>query len=218
MCDVADVSRETRTRINRLFAGRQREILRYSTLLATAGVQRGLIGPREVECLWERHIFNCAVIAPAFAKGAEVADLGSGAGLPGLVLALSRPDLRITLIEPLQRRVAFLNEVIEDLSIAGVTVFRARAEDMHGSLQVDSVTARAVAPLHRLAGWALPLCRPGGELVAIKGAAAYEEVMAARPRLLELSTEEPILEQYGEEVVSSPTTVVRIRLSRPGPS
>lgn len=208
---MSHVSRETQQWIDRLFPSSPAAIRRYVEILTTTGVQRGLIGPREAPRVWERHILNCAVIAPVFANRAEIADLGSGAGLPGLVLAMARPDLEITLIEPMQRRASFLTEVVEQLDLPHVAVVRARAEDLHATARFDAVCARAVAPLPRLAHWALPLCRPGGELVAIKGAHAVDEVEAARPLLRELANGDVKVEQYGEGVVAPPTTVIRLR-------
>jgi 16S rRNA (guanine527-N7)-methyltransferase len=154
------------------------KLQRYADLLADAGVVRGLIGPREVPRIWERHLLNCAQIAPAFAPDSRVCDLGSGAGLPGVVLALARPDLEVILLEPLLRRTTFLTEVVEVLALANVGVVRGRAED-HAGADFDAVTARAVAPLDRLARWALPMCRPGGKLVAIKGVSAEAELEAS---------------------------------------
>lgn len=154
------------------------KLQRYADLLADAGVVRGLIGPREVPRIWERHLLNCAQIAPAFAPDSRVCDLGSGAGLPGVVLALARPDLEVILLEPLLRRTTFLTEVVEVLALANVGVVRGRAED-HAGAGFDAVTARAVAPLDRLARWALPMCRPGGKLVAIKGVSAEAELEAS---------------------------------------
>jgi len=155
---------------------------RYADLLADAGVVRGLIGPREVPRLWDRHLVNCAQVAPAFATDSRVCDVGSGAGLPGIVLALVRPDLEVTLLEPLLRRATFLHEVVADLALDRVRVVRGRAEE-HAGAGYDSVTARAVAPLDRLVRVALPLCRPGGTLVAMKGAGAADELAAAQPAL-----------------------------------
>lgn len=151
---------------------------RYAELLATSGVERGLIGPREVDRLWERHLLNCAVVGSVIPAGARVVDIGSGAGLPGLPLALAWPSLEITLLEPMARRVAWLSEVLAELGLP-VTVVRGRAEEpavLDALGGADVVTARAVAPLARLAGWALPLLRPGGLLVALKGQAAADEV------------------------------------------
>ena len=151
----------------------------YADLLATVGVERGLLGPREAPRLWERHLLNSAGLADLLDPGWSVVDLGSGAGLPGVVLAIVRPDLRVTLVEPLLRRANFLDEVRTALALPTVTVRRARAEELAGELEVDAVVARAVAPLDRLAGWALPLVRPDGLLCALKGASAAEEVAAA---------------------------------------
>ncbi len=151
----------------------------YAALLAGPGVERGLLGPREAPRLWERHLLNCAGLAELVQAG-RVLDLGSGAGLPGLVLAALRPDLDVVLVEPLLRRAAFLTEAVAALGLAEVTVLRARAEDLAGREEADVVTARAVAPLDRLAGWALPLLRPGGRLLALKGERAELEVAEHR--------------------------------------
>ena len=152
---------------------------RYAALLAGAGVERGLLGPREAPRLWERHLLNSAGPAPLLEEGSVVADLGSGAGLPGLVLAALRPDVTVVLVEPLLRRAVFLEEVVAELGLRGVLVRRARAEELAGDLLVDAVTARAVAPLDRLAGWALPLLHPGGRLLALKGERADEELQSS---------------------------------------
>ena len=156
----------------------------YARLLATEGSVRGLIGPREVPRLWDRHLLNSAAIAALIPSGARVVDVGSGAGLPGIPLALARPDLSVTLLEPLARRVAFLTECVERLGLERVTVVRGRAEEDPVRRELggaDAVTARAVAPLDKLAGWCLPLLRPGGVLLAVKGSTAAEELAAAGP-------------------------------------
>jgi 16S rRNA (guanine527-N7)-methyltransferase len=156
----------------------------YARLLATEGTVRGLIGPRELPRLWERHLLNSAAIASLVPAGARVVDVGSGAGLPGIPLALARPDLTVTLLEPLARRVAFLTECVDRLGLERVTVVRGRAEEGPVRRELggaDVVTARAVAPLDRLAGWCLPLLRPGGLLLAMKGSTAAEELAAAAP-------------------------------------
>ncbi|OZM72842.1 16S rRNA (guanine(527)-N(7))-methyltransferase RsmG [Amycolatopsis antarctica] len=150
----------------------------YVRMLERSGVERGLIGPREVDRLWDRHVLNSAVVGDRVASGARVIDVGSGAGLPGVPLAISRPDLSIVLLEPMARRVDWLNEVVETLGLE-ITVVRGRAEERVIRDQLghaDVVTARAVAPLAKLAQWCLPLVRPGGVLVALKGASAAEEV------------------------------------------
>ena len=159
------------------------KLLRYADLLADAGVVRGLIGPREVPRLWERHLLNCVQIVPAFDRDSRICDLGSGAGLPGVVVALARPDLQVTLLEPLLRRTTFLSEVADELALVNVDVVRGRAEN-HAGAGFDAVTARAVAPLDRLARWALPMCRPGGKLVAMKGATAEAELEASGAALV----------------------------------
>ncbi len=153
---------------------------RYAGWLAGPGVERGLLGPREVDRIWCRHVLNCATLEPFLPRSASVCDLGSGAGLPGLVLTMLRPDLRVVLLEPLLRRETFLREVVADLDLPGVTVTRARAEEYARERPGhDVVVARAVAPIDRLAGWALPLLRPGGTLLALKGAAASDELASA---------------------------------------
>ena len=152
--------------------------VRYAELLATEGVVRGLIGPREVDRLWDRHLVNSALVARAVATGSSVADVGSGAGLPGLVIALNRPDLSVTLIEPLLRRTTFLNEVVAELGLANVTVLRARAEAV--SSRFDVVTSRAVARLPQLLRWCVPLTKAGGSVLAMKGSAAAEELRESR--------------------------------------
>jgi 16S rRNA (guanine527-N7)-methyltransferase len=152
---------------------------RYAALLAGPGVERGLIGPRETPRLWERHLLNCAGLAELLVPGETVADVGSGAGLPGVVLAALRPDVTVVLVEPLLRRAAFLQEVVDELGLRTAVVRRARAEELAGSLVVDAVVARAVAPLDRLVGWTLPLLRPGGRLLALKGERADTELVDA---------------------------------------
>jgi 16S rRNA (guanine527-N7)-methyltransferase len=161
-----------------LFGGRLPLAVHYASMLAGSGLERGLIGPREVDRLWERHLLNCAVIGEVVPSGTRVVDLGSGAGLPGLPLALARPELEIVLLEPMARRVAWLCEVIDELGLA-VRVVRGRAEEPSVRAELggaDVVTARAVAPLARLAEWALPLLADGGLLVAMKGETAADEV------------------------------------------
>ena len=177
--DSPDVSRETSLSqsLAAYFPERQREILRYADILATWGIERGLVGPREGDRIWERHIANCIPVSTLIPEGISVADIGSGAGLPGIVIALARPDLRITLIEPLQRRCDFLNEVAHDLGIE-VSVIRGRAESVKGSFEV--VTARAVAALPKLLNVSWHLLAPGGLFLAMKGEAAAAELQEAK--------------------------------------
>ncbi|MCM2578488.1 16S rRNA (guanine(527)-N(7))-methyltransferase RsmG [Streptomyces meridianus] len=196
-----------------VFGERLPDAVRYAELLADAGVRRGLIGPREVPRLWTRHLLNCAVLSEAVPEGVSVCDVGSGAGLPGIPLALVRPDLRITLLEPLLRRTTFLQEVVELLGLEHVTVVRGRAEEVLGTLTpVHVVTARAVAPLDRLAGWGVPLLRPYGEMLALKGDTAEEELKAARAALGKLGVVETSVLQVGTGVVDPPSTLVRVEV------
>lgn len=188
---------------------------RYAELLATEGVVRGLIGPREAPRLWERHLLNCAVLAEQLPAGATVCDIGSGAGLPGLVVAIVRPDLTVTLVEPLLRRTTFLDEVVDELGLSQVEVVRGRAEELHGARTFDVVTSRAVAPLERLLGWSMPLVAPNGALVAMKGSSVTEEIEAAAPVLRRLRCADPVLTRIGEGVVDAPTTVVRVAWADP---
>ena len=151
----------------------------YHDSLATDGSTRGFIGPREVPRLWERHLINCAVVAEVMPQNATLIDVGSGAGLPGIPLAIARPDLKITLIEPLLKRSTYLNEVVDLLGLDNVTVIRGRAEEgpVKKAVQgADIVTSRAVAPLGKLAKWSLPLVRKGGEMIALKGSSVHEEL------------------------------------------
>ncbi|MCC9308039.1 16S rRNA (guanine(527)-N(7))-methyltransferase RsmG [Kitasatospora sp. RB6PN24] len=184
---------------------------RYTELLASAGVQRGLIGPREVPRLWDRHVLNCAVLAELLPAGASLCDVGSGAGLPGIPVALARPDLSVTLLEPLLRRTTFLEEVVRELGLANVTVLRGRAEEMVGKISVEIVTARAVAPLDRLAGWGMPLLRPYGQMLALKGDTAEQELAESRSALVKLGAVEWAVLPVGEQVLGASTRVVQVK-------
>lgn len=168
---MSEVSRETL--ISNFFPERGGEISRYAELLATVGIERGLIGPKEGDRIWDRHIANSIPVATLIPQGASVIDIGSGAGLPGVVLALHRPDIKVTLLEPLQRRVDFLQEVVEELDLP-IAIIRGRAESVKGNF--DIVTARAVAPLAKLLPWAWHLVSPEGALLAIKGESAAVEL------------------------------------------
>jgi 16S rRNA (guanine527-N7)-methyltransferase len=183
---------------------------RYVEHLATSGTERGLIGPREVPRLWSRHVLNCAVIESEISHGSHVADVGSGAGLPGLCLAIARPDLELTLIEPLERRVIWLQEVVDDLGLDNVTVMRTRAELAVGMVNADVVTARAVSALSNLAGLTIPLLAGQGEVVAIKGRSAHEEIDKAAKVIRKLGGVETSVVVVGQELLEEPTTVVRI--------
>lgn len=187
--------------------------VRFAEHLADTGISHGLIGPREVPRLWERHILNCAVIAEVMPQGASVIDVGSGAGLPGIAIALARPDLTVTLVEPMERRTAWLDMVVTDLGLDRVTVRRARAEELHGELSAEVVTARAVAALDKLLRWCLPLVAPGGRVVAMKGSSAEREIDEAQKTLRRLSAAGVSIDICGRDVLETPTTVVVVEVS-----
>jgi 16S rRNA (guanine527-N7)-methyltransferase len=195
-----------------LFSDRLDLARRYADLLATEGLSRGLLGPREVPRIWERHLANCAVVTELLPEGVRVVDVGSGAGLPGLVLAIRRPDLRVDLVDSLQRRTDFLSEAVARLGLQDqVRVVRGRAED---PLVIDSVgaagwvTARAVAPLDRLVGWCLPLLSAGGRLLAIKGASAQAEVNEHSSTVRRLGGVDLAVVHCGVGALQEPTAVV----------
>ena len=193
----------------------------YAQSLASVGVELGLLGPREVDRVWTRHILNCAVVADPSVDLVRpqdhVADVGSGAGLPGLVWAIARPDIRVTLIEPLLRRADYLTSVLSqltqtDASISDrVMVLRTRAEDLVRAEEpqvFDVVTARAVAPMNRLLGWTAPLVRQGGRLVAVKGQSAFDEVEQCREQARLMGMDDLVVRTIGTGVLNPPTTVI----------
>ena len=186
----------------------------YARLLAGPGARRGLIGPAEAPRLWDRHLLNSAVVAEFVPDGCVLADIGSGAGLPGVVLAILRPRTHVVLIEPMARRTVFLLEVAGQLGLENVEVRRGRAEDLAGQIRADVVTARAVASLDRLAVLASGVARPGGVVLAIKGRGATSEVDRARTVLRELGASEVQLVKAGAGLLSEPATVVRFRTAR----
>jgi 16S rRNA (guanine527-N7)-methyltransferase len=192
---------------------------RYTEILAGAGVERGLIGPREVDRLWDRHILNSVAVAELLEPDESVADIGSGAGLPGIPLALARPDLRVTLIEPLLRRSDFLREVIEELGI-DVAVVRGRAEELTVRQRVgetDVVVSRAVASLDKLTKWSMPLLRPGGRMLAIKGERAEDEIREHRRVMASLGAVDERVVRCGADFLNPPVTVVVARRRTPAP-
>ena len=192
-----------------VFAEHHGEAERYHRMLATQGIEWGLIGPREVDRLWERHILNSVAFADLIPEGCEVVDIGSGAGLPGIPLAILRPDLRVTLLEPLLRRYNFLTQAVDNLGISDrVGVERARAEDCAG--EFDVVTCRAVAPLAKLLPWVVGLLSPGGEILALKGASAAEEVRTTKSYLTKNRLHADVLEVRAHPQAEV-TTVVRVR-------
>ena len=204
-----DVSRETQaaTTARSHWPDTYAQLERYHHWLITAGVARGLVGPREIERMWDRHINNSAVIGEAIPQGASVLDVGSGAGLPGIPLAIVRPDLKVSLLEPLARRVEFLEEVVADLGIT-VQVLRGRSEDLKGST-FDVVTGRAVAALNKLLPLSWHLVAEGGQVLAIKGAQAEAEIEEARSFLRKKKLNAEVL-TVGSGVVEPLTTLVRV--------
>ena len=185
---------------------------RYVAVLATDGIVRGLIGPREAERLWSRHVLNSAVVMTLIEPGARVVDVGSGAGLPGIPLAIARPDCRVDLIEPLERRAHFLREVLQQLGLTGCRVVRGRAQDVVSKCAgADVVTSRALAPLHRVALWSAPLVRLGGWMLALKGQSAAEELDRDRRALTVIGLIDAEVVRVGQDVVDPPTVVVRAR-------
>lgn len=181
----------------------------YHDSLATTAAQRGFIGPKEVSRLWSRHILNCAVISEAFEEGLNIADIGSGAGLPGVPLAIARPDLNITLIEPLLKRSTYLSEIKEEFSLDNVTVIRGRAEEQPKG-GFDVVTSRAVAPLGKLAGWSLPLVKKGGAMVAMKGSSVSEELERDAEQISRAGGGEGEIFTVGGSALGEPTTLIKI--------
>ena len=180
----------------------------FAAVLADTGVSHGLIGPREVPILWERHILNCAVIEDSFPQDARVIDVGSGAGLPGIALAVSRPDLDLHLVEPMQRRTQWLESAVDRIGLDNVTVHRGRAEEFHGTLSAPFVTARAVARLDKLARWCFPLLEDKGLLVAMKGRSAEEELEATNTALRKLGMVSATVAAHGADVLAEPTLTV----------
>jgi 16S rRNA (guanine527-N7)-methyltransferase len=195
-----------------VFGDRLPSALRYAAWLAGEGTARGLIGPRERDRLWQRHLLNSAVVGELIPTESRVVDVGAGAGLPGIPLALSRPDLRIDLVEPMQRRVTFLAEVVDDLELASrVRLVHGRAEDAAVVAAVGDtsyVVARAVAPLDRLVRWCFPLLSPRGRLLALKGETAESEVERHRAALRRYGAASIEVERVGSAVLLEPTRVV----------
>lgn len=194
---------------------------RFARMLCEHGVERGLIGPRELDRLWERHMLNSAVLAERIPSDARVIDVGSGGGFPGIPLALARADIHLTLLEPMARRVTWLQEVVDTLELPHVSVVRGRAEE--SSIRaavgtVDVVTARAVAPLGKLASWCMPLVRKGGVLLALKGSSAQAEIERDGADVRALGGGEMTVELCGVGILDVPTTVVSVpKLERVDP-
>lgn len=190
---------------------------RYSELLSTAGIERGLIGPREVPRLWDRHILNSAALSEVVSEGSRVVDVGSGAGLPGIPLAIARPDVQVQLLEPLLRRTTFLAEVVAELGLTNVEVHRGRAEEpyiIRLLAGADVVTSRAVAPLGKLTRWSLPLVRVGGSMRALKGSSVCEELSRDREEIRRAGGDRGHVVSVGTSFLDEPTSVVVIERVR----
>lgn len=194
-----------------VFGERMPLAVRFAEILADTGVTHGLVGPREVPRLWDRHVLNCAVIADAFPRDARLVDVGSGAGLPGIALAIARPDLDVHLVEPMLRRTQWLSEVVSELVLPNVTVHRGRAEELDGTVSAPWVTARAVARLDKLARWCVPLLEPGGTLVAMKGRSAATELEEDRRALQRLGLVSAVVSEHGGDVLEEPVLTVDLR-------
>jgi 16S rRNA (guanine527-N7)-methyltransferase len=209
MTNSADESVEAPSdEVRELFGLSWAPMQHFAQMLVEEGELRGLIGPRELPRLWTRHIVNSAAVAPFVDEEATLADVGSGAGFPGIVLAIMRPDLDVHLIEPMERRVAWLTDVVEEVDLDNVTIVQARAEELHGKASFDVVTARAVAALDKLARWTLPLVSAGGRLVALKGQRAGEEVENAKYVLRKLGARDTRVEEVQPVPRGERTTVV----------
>jgi 16S rRNA (guanine527-N7)-methyltransferase len=208
---AADEALGTSAEVREFLGPAYEPLAAFRERLRAEGELRGLVGPREVSRLWERHILNSAAVVPYLSSARSVADIGSGAGLPGIVIGILRPDAEVHLIEPMERRTAWLTEIAHDLGLENVQVKRGRAEEYHGALEVDAATSRAVAALAKLARMSLPLVRRGGEMVVLKGRNVAQEVDPARKVLRSFKAGEPeILEGTTVAGVES-TTIVRIR-------
>jgi 16S rRNA (guanine527-N7)-methyltransferase len=204
------VSVETEPPVAAELFGDRIELARaFASALAREGEERGLIGPLEPPRLWTRHVVNCVLVAPLLSAGARVGDVGSGAGLPGIVLAIARPDVRFVLIEPMERRIAWLQEQTNALGLANVEVVRARAEEVKLADPLDQVTARAVSAFRKLIPLTAPLVRDGGELVLMKGASAQAEVDAASKELRRFHITDARVEVLGAGTVDEVTRVIR---------
>lgn len=196
-----------------VLAGDRIEVLReFAADLAARGEELGLIGPLELPRLWTRHLLNSAVLAPLLREGGRVADIGTGGGMPGLVLGIIRPDVEMYLIEPMERRCAWLTEHIERLGLTNTHVKRGRAEEFHGAFEVDQVTARAVTALRKLVPLTVPLLREDGELLFLKGAAIHDEIEAAQKVLRKYKVRDVEVTELGADLLTESTRVFRAKV------
>ena len=185
------------------------KVSRFAQELEQQGELRGLIGPREVERLWERHILNSAAVVPFLPTSGLIVDIGSGAGLPGIIIGSMLPGAQVKLIEPMERRCTWLNEMVDLLELTNVEVLRGRADEFHGAFTADAVTARAVAALDKLGRWAIPLLDQGGQLVLLKGRSVADEIEPARKVLRKYKMTEPEIVEATTVAGSDATTVLR---------
>ncbi len=202
-----------------LFGDQLGTAVRYADILSDAGIVRGLLGPREGERIWDRHLLNSAVLAELIPEGAHLIDVGSGAGLPGIPIALARPACVVILLEPLARRCAFLNEVVAELQLSDrVFVVRGRAPESVSQLPflADFALARAVAPLERLVSWTMPVVQPGGALLALRGERAEQELQEAGPGLARHGAGAPEVVEIGGDLLGAPVRVVRVPRTQAG--
>lgn len=194
-----------------VFGDRIAAARRYAEHLATTGVEWGLIGPRELPRLWTRHILNCAVVAELITPDDVVGDVGSGAGLPGIPLALAQPNARYVLVEPMERRVDWLQIVVDDLGLENVRIVRARVEDLVDDEVFTAVTARAVKSLAVLVEWCAPVLGPGGRILALKGASVDAEIEKAKKQIRRARLSEAVVHELGAGSLETPTRVVELR-------
>ena len=209
--DAADRALGARPEVREYLGEGYDEVAGFGDLLREQGELRGLIGPREVSRLWERHLLNSAAVVPYLPTTGTLVDVGSGAGLPGIVVAMLRPGLQVVLIEPMERRTTWLEEVVERFGLANVDVRRGRAEEYHGAFEADVVTSRAVANLAKLARMSLPLLRKGGEMVVLKGRNVAQEIEPARKVLRSFKASEPEILLGATVDGVEPTTILRVR-------
>jgi 16S rRNA (guanine527-N7)-methyltransferase len=210
--EQVDITPESEPPVAQQVFGSRVDLARlYFNALVRDSDELGLLGPREMPRLWTRHILNSAVVSELLVGGEAVADVGSGAGLPGIPLAIVRPDVHFTLIEPMERRAAWLQKIVDDLKLSNVEVIRARAEDVHGR-RFDIVTARALSAMPKLLRLTVPLTKSGGRILALKGGKAAEEIQDARPLMKKLGIASFELLTTGATLLAEPTSVVQTRL------
>lgn len=190
------------------FGDRQKLAERFVEHLCTTGIEHGLLGPREVPRMWSRHLLNCAALAPELPPGGDIADVGSGAGLPGIALAIARPDCHVTMVEPMERRIQWMDTVAKDLGLENVELIRARAEEVTDEVMADVVTARAVSSLKTLIPMTAPLMAEDARLMLLKGRSAQDEIAAAHKVIQKHKLARPAVHTLGDGVLETPTTVV----------